>query len=133
MGKLRHIAMAVKDLEASAQFYESVFEMERVGVTESPIASGIYLSDGLMCLALLHYKTEEAAGDKGLDYVGIHHMGFWVEDLDASSKVIEANGGKFFLDLPIEKESLYYERKFTDPNGAIFDISQNGWVGSRKA
>lgn len=132
MGKLRHVAMAVQDLEESAKFYETVFEMERVGVTESPIASGLYLSDGIMCLALLHYKTEEAAGDKGLDYVGIHHIGFWVDDLDQSSKSVEENGGKFFLDLPMEKDSLYFERKFTDPNGVIFDISHNGWVGARK-
>lgn len=124
--------MAVKDLEQSATFYESVFEMKRVGTTESPIASGLYLSDGVMCLALLHYKTAEAAGDKGLDYVGIHHIGFWVEDLDKSSETIAANGGQFFLDLPGEKDSLYFERKFTDPNGVIFDISHNGWVGARK-
>ena len=36
------------------------------------------------------------------------------------------------LDLPIDKESLYYEKKYRDPNGIIFDISQNGWVGTSK-
>ncbi|PKP71991.1 MAG: glyoxalase [Alphaproteobacteria bacterium HGW-Alphaproteobacteria-5] len=132
MAKLRHIAIAVKDTEEAAKFYETVFSMERVGVTESPIADGLYLSDGVMCLALLKYKTEEAAGERGLDYVGVHHIGFWVDDLEASSAEIESNGGKFFLDLPLEKDSLYYERKFTDPAGVIFDISQNGWVGAKK-
>ena len=67
-----------------------------------------------------------------MDYVGVHHVGFWVDDLEAQGKSIEDNGGSFFLDLPIEKESLYYEKKYRDPNGIIFDISHNGWVGSKK-
>ena len=62
----------------------------------------------------------------------MHHFGFWVDDLEDAEKDIEANGGTFFLDLPIDKESLYYEKKYRDPNGIIFDISQNGWVGTSK-
>jgi methylmalonyl-CoA/ethylmalonyl-CoA epimerase len=133
MAKLRHIAMAVPDPEEAAKFYMKTFGMTEAGRTESPIASGVYLTDGTMCLALLNYKTDEAAGkERGKDYVGVHHVGFWVDDLEAQGKSIEDNGGSFFLDLPIEKESLYYEKKYRDPNGIIFDISHNGWVGSKK-
>jgi hypothetical protein len=42
------------------------------------------------------------------------------------------NGGTFFKELPASKESLYYEMKYRDPNGVIFDISHNGWVGAKK-
>ena len=133
MAKLRHLAMAVPDPEEAAKFYMKTFGMTEAGRTESPIASGVYLTDGTICLALLNYKTDEAAGkERGKDYVGVHHVGFWVDDLDASGKFIEDNGGSFFLDLPIEKESLYYEKKYRDPNGIIFDISHNGWVGTKK-
>ncbi len=133
MAKLRHIAMAVPDPEEAAKFYMKTFGMTEAGKTESPIASGVYLTDGTICLALLNYKTDEAAGkERGKDYVGVHHVGFWVDDLDEQGKSIEDNGGTFFLDLPIEKESLYYEKKYRDPNGIIFDISHNGWVGSKK-
>ena len=133
MAKLRHIAMSVKDPEASASFYEKTFGLKRVGDTDSDLATGLYLSDGVVCLALLKYKTDEAAGkEKGKDYVGVHHVGFWVDDLDASGEEIEKNGGTFFLDLPVEKESLYYEKKYRDPDGVIFDISHNGWVGASK-
>ena len=41
MSKLRHIAMQVPNLEEAANFYESVFEMERVGETESPVGNAI--------------------------------------------------------------------------------------------
>ena len=133
MAKLRHIAMAVPDPEEAAKFYMKTFGMTEAGRTESPIASGVYLTDGTICLALLNYKTDEAAGkERGKDYVGVHHVGFWVDDLEAQGKSIEDNGGSFFLDLPIEKESLYYEKKYRDPNGIILDISHNGWVGSKK-
>jgi methylmalonyl-CoA/ethylmalonyl-CoA epimerase len=133
MAKLRHIAIAVPDPEKAAKFYSKVFGLEIIEPTESPIASGVYLSDGTICLALLNYKTDAAAGlDRGKNWIGTHHFGFWVDDLDEQRKLIEANGGKFFMDLPHDKDSLYYEAKFRDPDGVIFDISQGGWVGAKK-
>lgn len=133
MAKLRHIAMAVPDPHRSAKFYCETFGMQIVGETDSPLATGLYLSDGTVNLALLKYKTDEAAGkERGQDYVGVHHIGFWVDDLEAQGKAIEQNGGQFFLDLPMAKESLYYERKYRDPDGIIFDISHNGWVGATR-
>ena len=131
MAKLRHIAMSVADPEKTARFYCETFGLEVVGHTDSPLASGVYLSDGTVSLALLKYKADEWAGmDK--DAQCINHIGFWVDDLDAQQKEILDNGGEFFRELPIEKESLYYELKFRDPNGVIFDISHNGWVGAQK-
>lgn len=133
MAKLRHVALAVQDIEKAARFYCDTFEMEVVGETESPIASGLYLSDGTVCLALLNYKTDEAAGaERGKDYVGIHHFGFWCDDLDGQAATINGNGGEYFMDLPLEKDSLYYEAKYRDPDGIVFDITQNGWVGAKK-
>ena len=133
MAKLRHVAMSVKDPEASAQFYEDAFGMKRVGDTESDVASGVYMSDGTVSLALLKYKDDKWAGERyGKDFLGVHHVGFWVEDLEeAEKKAIEA-GAKFFADLPVEKESLYYEKKFQDPDGIIFDMTPNGWIGTKK-
>ena len=32
------------------------------------------------------------------------------------------------MDLPALKGTLYYEEKFRDPEGVIFDISAKGWV-----
>ena len=131
MAKLRHIAMSVPDPEATAKFYCDVFEMEIVGETKSPLADGVYLSDGTVCLALLKYKGDEWAGmDK--DNKCINHVGFWVDDLATHEDRIKEHGGTFFAELPLEKDSLYYEKKFRDPNGIIFDISHNGWVGAKK-
>ncbi len=131
MAKLRHVAMSVSDPEATAKFYCDVFDMEVVGHTDSPLASGVYLSDGTVSLALLRYKADEWAG-MNKDQECINHVGFWVEDLDTQKEKITNAGGQLLRELPVEKSSLYYEMKFRDPNGVIFDISHNGWVGAKK-
>ena len=131
MGKLRHFAVVVRDLERSAAFYESVFGLKRVGRDDLEIGSGIYLSDGVINLALLQYKSAAAAGVESLDgLVGAHHFGFKVEDLAATQQRIEAAGGKFFFDLGKTKDDVNFERKFKDPDGIVFDISEKGWLGS---
>lgn len=128
-GKLRHIALSVPDPEKAARFYEEVFGLRRVGATDSVLASGVYLSDGYINLALLRYKTDEMAGmAQGRDFVGTHHFGFVVDDAAATKRRIESCGGAFFMDLPELKDTLYYEEKYRDPAGVIFDISEKGWV-----
>ena len=62
MAKLRHVAMSVPDPKKAAEFYSKVFDMEIVGETDSPLASGIYLSDGTISLALLNYNPPEPPG-----------------------------------------------------------------------
>ena len=131
--RLRHFAVVVRDLEKSAQFYEGVFGLKRVGQETLDFAAAIYLSDGVINLALLNYKGERGSGLKNWkDFVGAHHFGFQVDDLAETHKKIEALGGKFFFDLgDAEKEN--FERKFKDPDGVIFDISQKGWQGTHGA
>src|SRR5712692_10911248 len=133
MARLRHIAVVVKDLDKAAEFYSEVFEFKRIGREDLEIGSAIYMSDGVINLALLNFKGN--AGSKASDlknpagFVGAHHFGFQVDDLAETQKRIEANGGKFFFDLGDERHGNF-ERKFKDPDGVIFDISRNGWQGT---
>ena len=129
MAKLRHIAISVPDLEKSAKFYEETFGLTRVNLAITPYGDGLSLSDGVINLTLLHFHTDDAAGDeRGKDFVGIHHMGFIVDDLEAMSKKIEDNGGRFHRELK-GGGGVDFERKFRDPDGVVFDISHKGWVG----
>jgi catechol 2,3-dioxygenase-like lactoylglutathione lyase family enzyme len=127
MARLRHIALVVKDLERSATFYAAAFGMQRSEKTESQTAFRIYLSDGVMNLALLQYKGETGSGLKqGGEFAGPHHFGFVVEDLESAGQTIEAAGGEFFFDLGKPGDEGF-ERKFRDPDGTIFDINTQGW------
>lgn len=132
MANLRHIAVAVPDPERTAAFYRAVFDLEIAGRTDSELADGLYLSDGTICLAVLRYKTDAAAGKaEGRKFVGLHHIGFWCGDLEDQSRRLEDHGGRFFMDLPAERSSLHFERKYQDPDGMILDISENGWIGAK--
>lgn len=131
MARLRHFAIVVSDLEKAAAFYQPVFDLKRVGQEELEFAAAIYLSDGVINLALLKYKGEKGSGlSNASTFVGSHHFGFQVDNIAETQKRIEAAGGTFFFDLGDNAEKENFERKFKDPDGIIFDISQKGWVGT---
>jgi methylmalonyl-CoA/ethylmalonyl-CoA epimerase len=128
---LRHIAISVPDIEQAAKFYETTFGMKRVNFAATPFGDGLSLSDGVVNLTLLHFHTDDAAGDeRGKDFNGIHHIGFIVDDLEGMSAHIERNGGRFHRELK-GGGGVDFERKFRDPNGVVFDISHKGWVGAK--
>lgn len=135
MGKLRHIALSVPDPWKAAAFFQKAFGMKKVGETDSVLARGVYLTDGTINMALLNYKSDEMAGHRGKDFVGIHHFGFWVEDVDQARQNIEASGGKYWMgEVPrnSDNSNVFYEVKFHDPNGIVVDVSAHGWGGALK-
>ena len=131
MARLRHIAVCVRDLENSAKFYRDVFELKEVGRETIEIGSAIYMSDGVINLALLNFASSKGNDIQGdpTKAVGANHFGFQVDDLAETQKKIEAAGGQFFFDLGDERKGNF-ERKFKDPDGVVFDISQHGWLGT---
>lgn len=124
MAKLRHIAVAVPDLEKAAAFYENSFGLERVRQTKKRI----YLTDGTINLTLL--PSDDLAGDPRKGFVGLHHLGFVVDDVKETGARIEANAGK-----PVDPPSDYVaenaERKYWDPHGIMLDVATTYWVGSK--
>jgi methylmalonyl-CoA/ethylmalonyl-CoA epimerase len=127
-GKLRHIAISVPDKERAAKFYQETFGFERV--SESRLATR--LSDGVMNITLLQFETQEDAGDeRGKNFVGLHHFGIWVDDINTMKQAIENNGGKSHLG-PTAHVPANAEHKFRDPYGIVFDISTHGWDGAQR-
>lgn len=126
MAKLRHIAMQVPDLEKAAQFYEKSFGMTRVAKTNAPIGDAISLSDGVMNLTLLNFPEGAKGMINGSTWAGLHHFGFVVDDLEASKKQVESEGGKYFMTLP-SFPGVDAETKYKDPNGVVFDMSEHNW------
>jgi len=123
--RLRHFAICVSDLEAAAEFYQKVFGLRRVGEETLEMGSGVYLTDGVVNLALL--KGSPGSAMDG--FVGSHHFGFIVDDPEAMGKAIEEHGGQFFFSLG-DPEKHNFEKKFKDPDGIVFDISAKGWLGT---
>ena len=129
--KLRHVAISVPDLEKAAAFYESAFGLKRVNKVETAHGNGISLSDGVVNLTLLNFPTDASAGDeRGKDFVGIHHIGFVVDDVEGMTQKVIDTGARFHKEVKAG-EKVDFERKFRDPNGVVFDISHT-WVGTGK-
>ena len=137
MAQLKHVAIATKDPDKTAEFFTKVFDMAIKGRIDSRNATGYYLSDGNINIALLKYKNEPAAGSEyGTDYVGIHHLGFQVEDIEEASKKFAAAGYPPRHDINVaqglganpEKDNAEY--KYQGPEGIIIDVSERGWVGT---
>jgi len=120
MAKLRHIAIIVPDPETAAQFFENAFDFKRVGKARR----GIYVSDGTINVALLKIETPE-------EKTGIYHFGMWVDDLEEAEKKASAAGATYLAGRPTSPNS-FYECKYKDPNGIVFDMTHNGWVGAVK-
>ncbi|RPI46208.1 MAG: VOC family protein [Betaproteobacteria bacterium] len=118
MAKLRHIAIAVPDIQATAKFYEESFGMQRV--RESDVA--VMLSDGTVSLAIIDSNKNVNAEKR----TGLHHFGFIVEDLDDAAGKVESSGGKYYGQIRNIGDGPQSERKYRDPNGIDFDIVNAG-------
>jgi len=120
MARIRHIAIIVPDAEEAAKFYEKALGLSRVGRARR----GIYLSDGVINVALLNKEHEN-------ETLGLYHFGVWVDDLDAAEKRVVDAGGTYLTGRPTSPNS-FYEAKYQDPNGVVFDLTHAGWAGATK-
>ncbi len=119
MAKLRHVAIIVPDPEKAAQFFETAFDMKRAGTARR----GIYVTDGTINVALLKVEGDEKPG--------LYHFGMWVDDLaQAEAKAAEA-GATYLAGRPTSLNS-FYECKYKNPDGIVFDLTHTGWVGAVK-
>ena len=62
MAKIKHIAIATQDEEKVAKFYKEVFGLKEVGKIDGANASGYYLTDGNVNLAILNFKNDQVTG-----------------------------------------------------------------------
>src|SRR5438132_10015805 len=138
MPKIKHIAISTQDVDKTAKFYIDVFGMKEIARVNSPGATGYYLSDGDLNLAILNFKNDQVAGaERGKGYSGIHHIGFQVESLEAIAEKLAEAGAPRRDDI---NEALgvgqgrrhegNVEVKYSGPDGVIVDVSETGWVGT---
>jgi methylmalonyl-CoA/ethylmalonyl-CoA epimerase len=133
MPKLRHVALHTPDPEATASFYKRVFDMEEVGRTDSPLATGIYLSDGTINMAVLKFKTEAAAdrGDGLGPVMGLHHFGFWVEDIEEVRRRMKEMGAEYRESRDPGATTSFFEEKYKGPQSVMIDVAEHGGKGAR--
>jgi catechol 2,3-dioxygenase-like lactoylglutathione lyase family enzyme len=138
MAKIKHIAISTQDVDATARFYVDVLGLKEIQKLDTKNATGYYLSDGNINLAILNFKNDQVAGaERGRGYSGIHHIGFQVEDDEnVKAKLEEANFAPrddINAALGIGMDGAQHanvEVKYNAPDGVVIDISHTGWVGT---
>ncbi len=139
MTQIKHIAIATQDADATAKFYVEVMGLTEIAKLDSPNASGYYLSDGNINLAILNFKNDQVTGaEYGKDYSGLHHIGFEVESLAEIAEKLQAAGHtqrdeiNAALGIGMDHHrTSNVEVKWQGPDGVIIDVSATGWVGTR--
>jgi methylmalonyl-CoA/ethylmalonyl-CoA epimerase len=126
--RLRHIAISVPDPEKAAKFFEEAFGMTVAGKA----GLGLYVTDGTINVALLKYKGDVPGFPPGQPFFGVTHFGMWVDDLDQAKAQVEEAGATYFMGRADHNPNTFYEVKFKDPNGVVFDLTHSGWKGAVK-
>jgi catechol 2,3-dioxygenase-like lactoylglutathione lyase family enzyme len=126
---MRHIALRVGDVEASARFYEQVFGMRRFGPPKHDGCFIALVSPSLrdqisLSGARASGETERELGQPG-EHGGIDHFGFIVSPgtrLDDVRGRVTAAGGEFLHRHDVGKRvpSLF----FRDPDGYVFQVTR---------
>ncbi len=115
---IRHIALRVRDMAQSLDFYSHVLGMK---VEWQPDPQNAYLTSGSDNLAL--HEVPEAAPD-GQNAPGLDHFGLLVsrpEDVDQWASVLEARGVKLLRAPRTHRDgarSIY----FRDPDGFLIQL-----------
>jgi methylmalonyl-CoA/ethylmalonyl-CoA epimerase len=130
MARIKHIAIRTHDVEKTAAFYQEAFDLTRVGAGQN----GVYLTDGYLNVAVLKLRP----GSDGEELkLGVDHIGFQVDDIDATVERVQRLGGRKLADRPdaavanSAQPQSYYEVKCLGPDGQVVDVSAAGWVGAR--
>jgi catechol 2,3-dioxygenase-like lactoylglutathione lyase family enzyme len=134
MARIRHIAIATRDLDGTKKFYVEGLGLKEVGKINTPTSEGCYLTDGHVNFAILKFKYDEPAKTEGtLKWTGIHHFGLEVENMEEARARIE-KAGAVHRPYPGTEEMAKrgnVEVKFSGPDGVTIDLSEHGWLGTK--
>ena len=130
MARIKHIALSTDDPAKTADFYKEVFGLKELRRKPADSgADGVWLTDGYIYFAILKFGSEETPdlGEGPSTVRGVHHIGFYVDDMDEARGTIEA------ADSTECPGSTAANRKYKGPDGLVIDMRVRGWDEQIKA
>src|SRR5712692_1565456 len=113
MARIRHLAIVTENRERLVKFYTTAFGMRVI----EGVGPAIYLTDGYLNLAIIQKRPQYK--------VGLYHLGFQVENIEALRPVLRELGAASEVEKrPQDREAEY---RVHDPDGNPIDLSQHGW------
>lgn len=122
--KIHHVAIIVSDYEASRDFYVNKLGLEVIRENYRPDRGDYKLDlklDG--CELEIFSGGEHPARPSYPEALGLRHLAFWVEDMDA---VIEELAGKGIETEPVRVDEFTGKRMtfFHDPDGLPLELHE---------
>ncbi len=140
MARIKHIALVTDDPAKTAEFYKQQFGLtELYRMPDDTGSKGVWLSDGYIYFAILKYGDPGApklGPGQSSDLRGIHHIGFQVDDLEATERALKAaNVAPVPMERSRDREAAPMARatskavnlKYLGPDAVQFDVRQQGW------
>lgn len=139
MAFIRHIAITSEDPAKAAEFYRKHFDMKELWRLPADTgAVGVWMTDGWIYFAILKHGagSPKLGPEQKLDYCGIHHIGFLVDDQKQKVESLEAEGVRHVMEPPDgmphplstrEEGNGTINEKFIGPDWVQFDVRDRGW------
>ena len=139
--RLSHIGICVSDLDRSIAFYRDALAFEVLSSLEvagpeaeqlldlEPVAlQAVYLERDGTRIELLHFDEPGETGAPGphpINRLGLTHLSFRVDDLDAALQAVESNGGQVLKKSRIDNPRFSSGAIFvSDPDGLRIELLQ---------
>lgn len=94
MYDIAHIAVVVKDIDRSREFYQNVLDCEIEGDFENDRLKFLYLKSGNGIIELLQYKEEDVERSRGI----IDHIAFEVENIKNAIEIAKKHNAIFLFE-----------------------------------
>jgi catechol-2,3-dioxygenase len=121
MARLRHLVLSVDNIDETAAFYKSAFDLEETQREDSRI----WLSDGVVSLAIIDAnKHHNASGGPR----GLNHFGFAVDDVDGTVERVLSHGGIHHDKISGKDRGTARQIKLKDPNGIYLEVVNDAHV-----
>ncbi len=126
IGSLDHVAITVRDMDESVEFYTKRLGLSVTRRMETPDANIVYLQAGEIKIELFGLKKEKTIEAPPIETrtLGLKHIAFGVNDLQETAIRFKKLGIKFVRG-PEQTKSGLFIAFFNDPNGVSIELIQS--------
>jgi 4-hydroxyphenylpyruvate dioxygenase-like putative hemolysin len=122
MSRIVHLSLKVDDIQASGDFYRSMFNFQDTETKRTRDHISRHMTDGAIDFTLITYDADTRSAEASAAGAGpcIHHFGIEVEDIEKATDAIMAKG------CVVVSDSGVIPVKFRAPGGTIAELVEIG-------
>lgn len=119
---LEHANITVSNLSAAIHFFQTAFPDFRIRAKGAERREWVHLGNDTTYIAINQFDGEKIIDRENYDDLGINHIGFVVEDVNAIANQLTDAGYK--RDYPRQEEKFRTREYFADSDGNEYEFVQ---------